>query len=69
MPEPVTMLKKRSDGLIAASRERCTAAFASIAQTTELIAITRNTIAHSRAMLVRYTPEEATDLTRRPSTR
>ena len=69
MPEPVTILRKRSDGQIAASRERCTAAYASIAQTTELIAITRNTIAHSRAMLVRYTPEEATDLTRGPATK
>ena len=69
MPEPVTMLKKRSDGLIAASRERCTAACASIAQTTELIAITRNTIAHGRAMLVRHTPGEATDLTRVPATK
>jgi len=69
MPEPVTILRKRSDGQIAASRERCTAAYASIAQTTELIAITRNTIAHGRAMLVRHTSREATDLTRGPATK
>ena len=51
MPDSIKILLSRTSDRIQASGERCIAANMRIMQTTELVAISRNMLAHSRARL------------------
>jgi hypothetical protein len=51
MPDSIEILQQRISDHIEASEERCIAAKMSVTQTTELVAISRNRLAHSRALL------------------
>jgi hypothetical protein len=48
MPDSVAILQLRISDHIEASEERCIAAKVSVTQTTELVTISRNRLAHSR---------------------
>ena len=51
MPDSIKILLSRTSDRIEASEERCIAADVRMMQTTELVAISRNMLAHSRARL------------------
>ena len=51
MPDSVAILQQRISDQIEASGERCISAKVSVTQTTELVAISRKRLAHSRALL------------------
>ena len=59
MPDSVKILLSRTSDRIEGSGERCIAADVRMMQSTELVAISRNMLAHSRARLsVDYAPRE-----------
>jgi hypothetical protein len=51
MPDSIEILQHRISNQIEASEERCIATKANMTQITELVAISRNMLAHSRALL------------------